>query len=433
VYTFHLRPGFKFWNGRSINAADVKYSFERVLAPETRSPQTWVFEPLLGAQEFMEGKAKEVAGLQVLDSLTLRLELSTPFAPYLGFLGMPAAAIVPREEVEKAGATFGEHPVGSGPWIFDGWKRDGYVRFKRNPHYYFGAPQVEGILIRMIPEVLTAVVEFEAGNLDVMTVPMSEFTYWTHSRQWKPYIHTLEELAFYYIALNCSRPPFDNPRMRLAVSLAIDREKIVRRIFHGSMIPARGAIPPGLPGYDPQRPPLAFNPDSARKILEEEGYGAGCEFDLWADQTAALSQVLEAVQAYLNDVGFKCRLVRNDWNVMRDAMRKGRTDAYWGNWYADYADAENFLAPLFLSRTAALRNRYHNPKVDRLIERLQRTPDDSLRADLARQVDSILVAETAYVFLWYPITYTIHQPWVKSYAPRLMPNAQKYLEVKLVR
>jgi len=433
IYTFYLNDHFNFWNGRSIVAEDVKYSFERILNPETRSPQTWLFTPLLGAEEYMEGRVSEVTGITVRDSLTLELRLKNPFAPFLGFLAMPAAGIVAREGVMAAGDRFGENPLGSGPWIFEEWEHDSYVLFRRNPDYFYGAPVMDGILVRTIPEVLTAAIEFEAGNLDVMLVPTSEFKYWTRSQQWQPNIHKLDELAFYYLAMNCDRPPFDNIRIRQAVVLALDREKIVHRILHNSSTVATGAIPPGLAGFDPDLNPVPFDPDSARRILLDEGYTDGCEFELWVDQSAAVSQTLEAVQAYLNDVGFICRLVSNDWNMMRDAMRKGKTDAYWGNWYADYADAENFLAPLFHSSTSARRNRYSNPEVDVMIENLQQTMDDEKRAHLAREVDSILIVEAPYAFMWYPTSYTVVQDWVKEYYVPQMPNGNKHLDVYIER
>ena len=114
---------------------------------------------------------------------------------------------------------------------------------------------------------------------------------------------------------------------------------------------------------------------------------------------------------------------------MRDAMRKGETDAYWGNWWADYADAENFLAPLFHTKTAAKRNRYANTQVDQLIEQLQQSLDAPERELLAMHIDSILIAEAPYAFMWYPTSYTVVQPNLKNYVTHLMPNANRYTKV----
>jgi len=428
-YKFYLRNDVQFWSGKHFTAEDVKFSFERVLHPETGSPQTWLLTPLLGSGDYMQGNADSVIGISVINDTTITLTLNSPFAPFLGFLGAPATAILPKMEESELAHDFKNNPNGTGPWVFQQWQADRQLRMSRNENYYNGPAKLEGILMHNMPEILTSAIEFEAGNLDVMTVPNSEFKYWTRSEVWKPYIHKLEELGIYYLAMNVERKPFDDKRVRQAVTLAIDREKIIYRILHNSASIAHGPIPPGLEGYDSTRTPIPYDPAAARQLLVEAGYSEGCEFDLWVDPGAAVSQTLEAIQHYLHESGFKVNLVRNDWNMMRDAMRKGETDAYWGNWWADYADAENFLAPLFHSDNAARRNRYSNLEVDRSIEKLQQSLNTEERKHLAMEVDSVLIEESPYAFMWYPTSYTVVQPNLKGYIPHLMPNANKYTDV----
>ena len=245
VYTFYLRNDVTFWDKTPLNSAHVKHSFERVLAPDAQSPQTWLLMPIQGAEGYMQGNADSVSGIRILSPYKIELLLKTPFAPFLGFLGAPATAIVSENNVDLK-----EKPMGTGPWIFQEWQADRKIRFKRNDNYFKGPAKLEGLILNNVPEILTAALEFEAGNLDVMMVPNSEFKYWTHSSVWKPYIHTLEELGLYYLAMNVDRKPFDDVRVRQAVTLAIDREKIIKRIMHNSASLALGAIPPGLAGYD---------------------------------------------------------------------------------------------------------------------------------------------------------------------------------------
>jgi len=428
-YKFYLRDDVQFWDGEPLTAVDVKYSFERVLAPDARSPQTWLLAPILGSDDYMQGKTDNVRGISIVNQHQITIKLAAPFAPFLGFLGAPATAIVKKPSAEAEAVDLKTDPLGTGPWVFQEWQADRQIRFTRNDNYYAGPAKLKGLLLNNMPEVLTSAIEFEAGNLDVMVIPNSEFKYWTHSEAWKPYIHKLDELGMYYLAMNVERKPFDDQRVRQAVTLAIDREKIIHRIMHNSATLALGPIPPGLEGYDSTRIKIPFDPEAAQKLLIEAGYQEGCEFDLWVDPGAAISQTLEAIQHYLNEAGFVVHLVRNDWNMMRDAMRKGQTDAYWGNWWADYADAENFLAPLFHSDNAARRNRYSNPEVDQSIERLQQSLDADERKSLAREIDSILIEEAPYAFMWYPTSYTVVQPNLKGYIPHLMPNANKYTDV----
>ncbi len=428
-YKFALRDSVQFWNGKLFSAADVKYSFERVLDPERSSPQTWLLLPILGAEAYMQGNADEVTGISIINQREIEIKLNSPFAPFLGFLGAPATAIVPDLGPDNMNIDLKTTPMGTGPWVFEDWQADRQIRMIRNENYYLGPAKLKGLLLNNMPEVLTSAIEFEAGNLDIMTIPNSEFKYWTRSAAWQPYIYKLDELGIYYLAMNVNRKPFNDKRVRQAVTLAIDREKIIYRIMHNSATLAHGPIPPGLEGYDSTRVPIPFDPVAARKLLEEAGYADGCEFDLWVDPSAAVSQTLEAIQHYLNEAGFVVHLVRNDWNMMRDAMRKGETDAYWGNWWADYADAENFLAPLFHSSTAARRNRYDNPQVDQDIEKLQQSLDADERKRLAMKIDSVLIEESPYAFMWYPTSYTVVQPNLKGFVPHLMPNANKYTEV----
>ena len=428
-YRFHLRDDVTFWNGAVLTAADVRYSFERVLHAETTSPQTWLLTPIQGSGAYMQGKADSLSGIGIVNDFEIVITLTSPFAPFLGFMGAPATAIVQKSHPDSARIDLKINPSGTGPWMFETWQADRQIRMSRNENYFAGPAKLKGILLNNMPEVLTSAIEFEAGNLDVMAIPNSEFKYWTRSEMWKPYIHKLDELGMYYIAMNVQRKPFDDKRVRQAVTLAIDREKIIYRILHNSSTLAKGPIPPGLEGYDSTRVDTPYDPEAARHLLKEVGYSDGCEFDLWVDPGAAVSQTLEAIQHYLNEAGFKVHLVRNDWNMMRDAMRKGETDAYWGNWWADYADAENFLAPLFHSHNSARRNRYSNPDVDRSIEKLQQSLDPQERKLLAMEIESVLIEEAPYAFMWYPTSYTVVQPNLKGYVPYLMPNANKYTDV----
>jgi len=429
TYTFVLRKNVVFWDGSALTAEDVRYSFERVLNPNTASPQTWLLDPIYGSHDYMQGNADTIAGIRIINDYEISIALETPFAPFLGFLGAPATAIVSKPEPLEQDWDYRTQPMGSGPWVFESWQADRQIKLTKFEEYFKGPAKLDGILLNNIPEILTAAIEFEAGNLDIMTIPNSEFKYWTRSKLWQPHIQKLDELGIYYLAMNVDRAPFTDKRVRQAVGYAIDREKIIHRIMHNSATLAHGPVPPGLQGYDSTRVHLPFDPDKAKALLEEAGYENGCEFDLWVDPGAAVSQTLEAIQHYLTEAGFVVHLVRNDWNMMRDAMRKGETDAYWGNWWADYADAENFLAPLFHTKNAARRNRYSNPQVDQLIEELQTSLDQDERIQLTQRIENILIDEAPYVFMWYPTSYTVSQPFLKDYVIHLMPNANKYTDV----
>jgi len=430
-YHFELNQGYNFTNGEEITAEVVKASMERVLNPKTHSLRTWLFTPIKGAQEYMDGQASEVTGIQVDGPYKLTITLEQTYAPFLGFLAMPAAAIVPADVAQQRGSEFGENPVGSGPWILEDWVHDSVVKLRANPNYFYGKPQLERMELKILPETFSVIAEFETGKLDRMDIPESEFKRWTQSEKWQPYIHKVHELNLFYIGLNCSRPPFNNKKVRQAMNYAVDIPTIIKTTLHGAGVRSHGPIPPGLQSYDSTQTPYPYDPEKAKQLLAEAGYPDGFDVELWQAQSSTLNEITESFQAYYSRIGINVKLVRSDFNLFKAAIRQGEPDMYYLNWWADYPDAENFLYPLFYSTQAARRNRYSNPEVDRLIDENQHETDPQKRIQIAREANRMIYEDAPYVFLWHEITYELTQPWVKNYSPAIMFNAQKFTGVRL--
>ena len=434
TYTFHLRSGVRFTNGRQVSAEDFRYSFERVLNPATRSSRGWVFEPIAGARDYASGRMGGVSGIRVIDPLTLEITLEEPFAPFLGFLAMPAALVVPREEIERWGKDFSEHPVGAGPWILQEWVHDDYLLLRANEDYFGPRPKLSQVRYRIIPETMTVTAEFEAGNLEYMSIPLAEFERWTGDPRWKPYILSQLKLQDTYIGINNQKPPFDDIRVRQALNYAVDVATIMETIRPGRGVRASGAIPPGLPGSDPDRLPYPYDPQKARRLLAEAGFSNGLQMEIWTMQSPEVARILEAVQAYLADVGIRAGIVSRDWGMLKQAINQGQPDAYYMTWLADYPDGENFLYPTFHSTNwggGGNRARYRNEHVDELIEQARTMLDEESRASLYRRIDGIVHQEAAWIYLWYPKVFVIHQPWVVNFRQHLMFNADKLLQVDI--
>jgi len=158
TYTFHLRTGVKFQDGKPFVARQVTSSFQRALDPATKGGRGWPLYPIAGAKDYADGKAKTVSGISTPNDSTVIITLTEPFAIFPKLLAMPVASIVP----DNVPANFGEHPVGTGPWKFVEWKHDDYVMFARNPSYWGGPPKADSLEARIIPEPSTAVAEFES-------------------------------------------------------------------------------------------------------------------------------------------------------------------------------------------------------------------------------------------------------------------------------
>jgi ABC-type transport system substrate-binding protein len=430
AYLFFLRRNVKFSNEREVTAYDVKYSFKRILDPRGKSPNSWVFDKILGAKDYMRGEAADVEGLEVKDRYTLKIRLVKPFSPFLNLLTMTAAYIVPEEEVTKWGADYATHPVGSGPFILKEWEHNNQLVLTRNEGYFSGRARIAGIVYRIIPEDLTSVTEFELGNLDVIAIPAYEYSRYRKSAKWRDLISSANGLNTYYLGFNCSRPPFNNVNLRKAVSSSIDRKKILETFYEGRGRLAEGPVPDLLrkwslcvtDEYDPAR---------ARKIVKKEGtLNKVVNFYITPDQE--MVDIAEIIQSFLKEVGLDVRIKQLEWSAYKSAINKGETDIFWLSWWADYPDPENFLFPLFHSTNhgaSGNRARYTNKEVDRLIEAGQGAitqPDRNRNYSLA---ENIISEESPWVFFWHKTDFTLRQPYVKNYRIYPIYSMDKGLEV----
>lgn len=413
VYTFTLKRGVTFSNNRPVKARDFKYSFERVLRPATRSPNSWVFEKILGARDFMAGTCGEVRGIRVIDDQKLSIELSRPFSPFLSLLTMTSAYVVPYEEVERRGADFSSRPVGTGPFVLEEWLPNRKLRFTRRDDYFDSPARVNGIVFRVIPEDLTAVTEFEIGNLDVLTIPASEYARYRGDHRRSDLISSLPGLNTYYIGFNCSRRPLDDPELRTALSRSIDREKILNTFFEQRGRLAAGPVPDILRRWkEPDYP--SHDVRSAREYIEKKGY-AGMTLNFYVTAEREVVDISEVIQFYMEKLGITVKIKQLEWSAYKEAINRGEPDIFYLSWWADYPDPENFLFPLFHSANhgpAGNRTRYTNPRVDFIIEQAEGTLDDKRRWQLYQMAEAAIVSDMPWIPLWHKTDFVIRQPWV---------------------
>ena len=420
-YYFQLKDSVIFQNNKSLECIDIKKSFERILDPETNSHRKWLFKNVKGALLFSAGNTQSVDGFVCLDNQNFKIILNQPFAPFLGFLAMPSASIIHVTENNNI--------VGTGPWKLREWIHDGHLLFDRNENYFDGVPQLETLKFRILPESLPRSAEFVTGYLDIMEVPESEFPMWANDHLWGSNIHYQDDLNIFYLGLNCSRAPFNNVEVRKAINYAIDVQLIINQVKNGNAIAASGPIPPGLIMPYPKIK-YGFDPKKARNLLVKAGYEDGLDIELWQSQSSELLYVTEAIQAQLEAVGVRVKIVRSDWNLYSKAVTEGVPDMYYRSWYADYPHAENFLSPLFESGVSQRRwTRYSYEDLDKLIHKIQITLDDKKQGSYVNQANSILIKDVPWVYLWHTRTPYISQPNLSGWLPSLMFNAEKYVKV----
>ena len=406
TYTFRLRKGVLFSTGREMTARDVQYSFERVLDPKTKAPMTWVLDRIAGARDVMAGRTGHASGIRVIDDRTLAITLERPFGPFLSLLGMSASYVVPREEVERQGADFGSRPVGTGPYVLEEWRHGQSLTLTARSNYFDGRPRLSGIVYRVIPEDLTAVMEFETGGLDALQIPASEFRRYTSDPTWRDQVRSRPGLNCYYIGLNCSRPPFSDVRVRRAVNMAIDRKRILETVFENRGVLASGPIPPLLWKYGAAAklaPGYTYDPEEARRLISDAGM-KGRRIRIYSSAEPEVMDILEVVQQFLARAGLSADIVQLDWSAYKQALNRGEADAFWLSWWADYPDPENFFYPMFHSANAGPagnRTWYRDEGFDRLIEQAQATADERARFTLYREANDRVVRNAPWVFMWH--------------------------------
>lgn len=420
TYTFNIRQDVRFHNNTMLTIPDIVESFERLLDPKTASPQSWLLDRVAGAREFMDEKSGAVNGLRKINDSTMVIELSEPFSPFIQYLAMPSTAVICMDQ----SMNISELPSGSGPWKFEKWERDGEIVVSRNDHYWDTPPKMESIKIRILSEVMTQSAEYETGVLDILEVPPGEVEYWDHLEHKRI---DIDELNIWYIGMNCSRPPFDDIRLRRAMNYAIDKEKIINILLYGTATAANGPIPPQLLKENDTQA-FSYDPERSIQLLKDAGFENGFEIDLFVAGGSGMFHVLEAIQSHWSAVGINVEIKRQDWNVFKTAVREGKPDLYYLDWFADYPDGENFLYPLFHSRESMKkRNRFSNENIDEMIEEIQRLPYNDDRDALVKRTNDLIIHHAPWVFLWHSKTMYLTQPWISGFEPSSIFNANRYM------
>jgi ABC-type transport system substrate-binding protein len=430
TYTFHLRSGVKFHDGSPFTAKNVVSTFQRVLDPKTKGGRGWPLFPIKGAEDFAGGKGQAITGLAAPNDTTVIITLKEPLAIFPKLLAMPVTSIVPA----NAGADFGQKPIGTGPWKFVEWRHDDYLRFAKNPDYFDGAPKDDSLMARIIPEMSTATAEFEAGNVDVLTVPDETGKSWDADPDKKKLLQSAPALRFWYVAINTKRGPLKDVRVRQALNYAVDVSTILSAVMAGRGTVANGVIPPSLSGYESGRKPYGHDVAKAKQLLAAAGYANGIDVELWAATTDQSPRLSQAIQANLAEAGIRAKIVQRDASSVREAARKGAADLYVKEWWADYPDAENFLFPLLHSKNAGPGGNvsfYSNPKFDALVDQAHHEQDESKRNALYTQADSVEYADAPIVYLFfYKDMYAI-QSWIHGFTVPAVFNGQRWTDVTI--
>jgi peptide/nickel transport system substrate-binding protein len=422
TWTFALRRGVTFHHGREVTAQDFVYSFTRLLHVKSPGPVTDLFEHIEGGKDFMQGKTPSVRGLKAVDRYTLQMALDDPFASILAILGVTNAAVVPQEEVERLGEDFGRAPVGTGPFKFVWWEPNQEIVLEANDRYYEGRPFLNAVVFKIVPggKLEERFAEFLKGNLEEAIIPGGRTEEVRTDPQYRQYQRFRKPtLSFLYIGFNTQLKPFDDRRVRQAFNYAVNKEAIVREITKRGALTAIGALPPGMPGYDPDLQGYYYHPEKAKRLLAEAGYPDGADFpvvQLWSVSKADSAKAeLAAYQRYLAELGLKVEIhFAPDWPTYKQMLVQGQLPMFRLGWYADIPDPENMLSPLLHSTGSSNYTFYRNPLVHRLLERARREVDDTQRLALYREVERLVMDDAPWIAQNYYTFEYLYQPYVQG-------------------
>ena len=352
TFSFKLRKGVKFHNGRELNADDVKYSIERVVNPKTQSPGAGFFGSIVGFEDASAGKAEALSGITVVDPYTIKFELSRPDATFLHVLALNFAHIVPKEEVEKYGADFGKHPVGSGAFKMTEWTLGQRIVFERFKDYYNPSlPKLDQITFEVGQEPVVALLRLQNGEVDIPGdgIPPAKFIEVTKDPKFKELIIQGGQLHTGYVTMNVKIKPFDDVKVRQAVNMAINKDRIVR-IINGRAVPATQPLPPSMPGYAKDYKGYPYDPEKAKALLTEAGVADGFETELFVANTDPQPRIAQAIQQDLAAIGIKASIKSlAQANVIAAGGEPDGAPMVWSGgmgWIADFPDPSNFYGPI---------------------------------------------------------------------------------------
>jgi ABC-type transport system substrate-binding protein len=448
IYTFHLRNDVVFHDddcfangkGRRMTAKDVEYSFKRIVDKATASPGSWIFN----------NKVDSVDGFKAIDDTTFQLKLIRPYQPILGILSMQYCSIVSQEAVEKYGTDFRRHAVGTGPFQFIAWEEGQALVMKKNPNYFEvdqqgkRLPYLDGIKVSFYDSKATEFLLFRQMKLDFINDIDASFKdevltkRGTLRKDWQDKIqlqtHPYLNIEYFGILVDTTNAllknsPLASRKIRQAINYGFDREKMVLYLRNSLGIPAQsGFVPTGLPSFDSTKVKgYTYNPDLARKLIKEAGFNLQNLPIIKLQTIAIYSEIASYVARQLEEIGFKIQVDVVQKSLLLDLTSNSKTPFFRGSWIADYPDAENYLS-VFYSKNPAPPNytRYKNPQFDALFEKAIRETNDSVRYQLYRLADQVMINDAPVVPLWYDEVVHLIQPNVKGFTA----NALNLLELR---
>ena len=419
TYSFELKPGIKFHDGTTLKTSDVRFSFERMFDPEVGAHNSFIADMIVGAKDMLEGNAKELAGFKIIDDTSFDITLEFPYAAFLASIGQPYGAIYPEAAVRAAGKDWGLTTYfGTGAFKITDFDMENGPYLERFEDYHGKRPKLDAIRFVFVDDPNTRRLEYESGNIDVMQIDAALYPMYSQSR-FASELGTYTPLGTIFISPNLTNEHLSKLEVRQAISLAVDRDVLVRDLMKDTASLATTFIPPSMAGHDENVAPYEYDVARAKELMKEAGYENGFEIDGYvrSEQVNGTSgRVLLALQEQLAEIGIRLSIVVVDSGSWSDFRRAGGISLYIGTWYADFPDPDGFIASYLHSKNSSLySNFYSSGEFDRLLDLGQEEADSARREELYRQADHLASrVDYSVIPLFHEDMFYLCKPYVKD-------------------
>ena len=416
TYTFHLRNDVFFQDGRRLTAKDFKYSWERACSPATGSSTAATYlGDISGATDMLSGKASSLSGVTVVNDFTLQVSLVKAVSYFVYKLAYVTAFAVDEQNI-KSGANWWQKPNGTGPFKLGSWITGTSITLAQNRMYYGGAVKLGSAVFQFLSG--RPIDLYTTGQIDVASIGADDLDRASDSNgEFVAQLQVFPELSLFYIGFNVEAAPFDDPLVRQAFSMAVDRDKVVSLAFNNSVASAAGILPPGIPGYDATLKGISFDPEQAKALISQSKYGSIANLPQITITTSGYGGLIDAgLTAIINqwqiNLGVTVNVRQLDPSVYFYQLKQEKDQLFYSGWIADYPSPQDFLDLLFRSGADFNYGGYSNPAVDALLDQAAATTNSAASLDLYQQAQRLIVNDAAVLPFFFGQEDMLIKPYV---------------------
>ena len=397
VWEFKLREGVTFHDGSEFNAEVVKANLERVIDPEVGSPRAFLYSM--------------ITDIEAVDDYTVRITTEYPFSPLPSHLAHPGGGMMSLEAIEgdyasmeegnEPGTYINENPIGTGYFKFESWSPGTEVVLTKNEDYWGEPARLDSVTFKVVPEDLTRIAELETGVAHV-TDPLSPSDVAQVEATDGLYVNQQGSVRTNYIGFNMEKEPFDDVRVRQAISMAIDKEQIIEGIYDGIGTPAIGPLAPDVFGYDESLSGIEYDPEQAKELLAEAGYEDGFSTTIWTDDKRENVDTVTNIQAQLSEIGIDVDIEVLEWGAFLETTAQGDTEMFVLGWTTVTGDADYGMYSLFHSDMVGEpgnRTFTKDDELDELLDAARQENDPDKRLELYSEAQELLVDLAPWIYL----------------------------------